>query len=49
VAVNDFLVSGNETGLDFFNTEENPSMEVVARHRDVRMALIDALQRRYGS
>lgn len=48
VAVNDFLVSGRETGLDFFNVEANPAMALVARHRDVRMALIDALQRAYG-
>ncbi|MDX1421031.1 MAG: bifunctional metallophosphatase/5'-nucleotidase [Rubricoccaceae bacterium] len=49
VAVSDFLVSGRETGLDYFDVEANPSLEVVARHRDVRMALIDELQRRFGS
>jgi 5'-nucleotidase len=48
VAVNDFLVSGRETGLDFVNAETNPDVAVVATHRDVRMALIDALRRRYG-
>jgi 5'-nucleotidase len=48
LAVNDFLVSGRETGLDFFDAEANPAMALVATHRDVRMALIDALRRRYG-
>ncbi|MDX1439347.1 MAG: 5'-nucleotidase, partial [Rubricoccaceae bacterium] len=49
VATNDFLVTGLETGLDFFNVEENPDMELIATHRDVRMATIDELQRRFGS
>ncbi|MCH7975900.1 MAG: bifunctional metallophosphatase/5'-nucleotidase [Bacteroidetes bacterium] len=48
MATNDFLVSGRETGLDFFNVEENPDMELLATHRDVRMACIDELQRRFG-
>lgn len=48
VAVNDFLVSGRERGLDFFDAEANPNVTVVARHRDVRMALIDELRRVYG-
>ncbi|NNF58706.1 MAG: bifunctional metallophosphatase/5'-nucleotidase [Rhodothermaceae bacterium] len=49
MAVSDFLVSGRETGLDFFNVEENPGMTLAATHRDIRMAVIDELQRRYGS
>ncbi len=48
MATNDFLVSGREAGLDFFNVEENPDMELLATHRDVRMAAIDELQRRFG-
>ncbi len=48
MATNDFLVSGREAGLDFFNVEENPDMELLATHRDVRMSTIDELQRRFG-
>ncbi len=48
MATNDFLVTGLETGMDFFNVEENPDMELLATHRDVRMATIDELQRRFG-
>lgn len=49
LAVNDFLVTGLETGLDFFSVEENPDMELLATGRDVRMATIDELQRRFGT
>lgn len=48
LATSDFLVSGRETGLDFFNAETNPNVTITATHRDVRMAMIDELQRRYG-
>src|SRR5690606_28554235 len=48
VAVNDFLVSGRERGLDFFDAEANPNMSVVARHRAGRLALIGDLRRVYA-
>ncbi len=49
IATSDFLVSGNETGLDFFDAETNPDVTITATLRDVRMAVIDELQRRYGA
>lgn len=49
LATSDFLVSGRETGLDYFNAETNPDVTITATHRDVRMAVIDELQRRYGA
>lgn len=48
VATSDFLVSGRETGLDYFNAETNPDIEIVGRHGDVRRALISELVARYG-
>ena len=49
LAANDFLVSGRERGLDFFNAEANPNMTVVGRHRPVKMALIDDLPQEFGA
>lgn len=43
VATSDFLVSGRETGLDYFNAETNPDVTLVGRHGDVRRALLDRL------
>ena len=48
VASNDFLVSGREAGLDFFDAETNPEVELVGEHGDVRRALLDELVRVYG-
>lgn len=48
IAVNDFLASGRETGLDYFSIEGNPDIEQVGTHGDVRRALLDELARRYG-
>jgi 5'-nucleotidase/UDP-sugar diphosphatase len=47
VAISDFLLTGQEQGLDFL-TRSDPGLMVVAERRDVRMALIDELRRRYG-
>ena len=47
VGVNDFLVSGLETGLDFFNVGANPDMTQVGEGGDVRRALLDELVRTY--
>ena len=49
VAASDFLISGRETGLDYFEAETNPEVVVVGRHGDVRRALIDQLTRLYGA
>lgn len=44
VATNDFLVSGKETGLEFFSLD-NPDITSVSTGGDVRFALIDQLQK----
>ena len=49
IAVNDFLASGREAGLDYFSVEDNPDIVLVGSHGDVRRALIDELTRRYGA
>lgn len=49
VATSDFLISGRETGLDYFNAETNPDLELVGTHGDVRRALLDELVRVYGA
>ena len=49
VATSDFLVSGREAGLGFFNAETNPDVALAGRHGDVRRALIDRLARVYGA
>ncbi|MGB3541620.1 bifunctional metallophosphatase/5'-nucleotidase [Rubrivirga sp.] len=47
VATNDFLVTGRETGLDYFDAETNPDVTLIGEHGDVRRALIDELARTY--
>ncbi len=47
VATNDFLVTGRETGLDYFDAETNPDVTLVGEHGDVRRALLDELSRVY--
>ena len=49
IAVNDFLASGREAGLDYFSIEDNPDITQVGEHGDVRRALLDEMARRYGS
>lgn len=49
IATNDFLILGLETGLDYFDAEDNPDVTPVAEHGDVRRALIDELVRQYGA
>ncbi len=48
LAVADYLISGNEQGFDFLSAE-NPLLQIVGERRDVRLALIDELKRRFGS
>jgi len=47
IATNDFLVSGRETGLDYFDVETNPDLTLAGEHGDVRRALLDELVRTY--
>jgi 5'-nucleotidase len=47
VALNDFLVSGRESGLAFLTLEHTHVTEV-ARHGDIRFAVIEELRRRYA-
>ena len=46
VAITDFLLTGNEVGLDFL-TRQNPALRVEEERRDVRQALIDELRARW--
>lgn len=46
LAVADYLVSGNEQGFDFLN-EDHPGLRIIEQGRDVRLALIDELKRRF--
>lgn len=48
VAINDFLLSGREHGLDFLN-RENKDLRVLKANMDVRKALIEQLKTTYGS
>jgi len=48
LAVSDYLVSGNEQGFDFLHAR-NPLLQFLYEARDVRLALIDELRRRFGS
>jgi len=47
VAINDFLLTGKETGLDYL-TPSNPNLRVVSESIDVRRALINELKRAFG-
>ncbi len=46
IAISDFLLTGREQGLAEL-TRSNPELRVVREHRDVRLALIDEIQRRW--
>jgi 5'-nucleotidase len=43
IAINDFLLTGREQGLDFLN-RENPEIKVLQQHGDVRLAMIARLK-----
>ncbi|GAX60206.1 5'-nucleotidase/2',3'-cyclic phosphodiesterase and related esterase [Candidatus Scalindua japonica] len=47
VAINDFLLTGKEIGLDYL-TEENKDISDVGNHGDMRKALIAILKKMYG-
>jgi 5'-nucleotidase len=44
LAINDFLVSGRETGLEFINLKE-PGIKLIGEKRDIRLVLIDGLRK----
>ena len=46
VATNGFLLTGKETGLEFFN-RHHPELKVIETGPDLRQALIAEIQRRY--
>ena len=46
VAINDFLASGREAGLDFL-TIDNPGIQKISEHGDIRKAVIAELRRQY--
>ncbi|HMB89801.1 MAG TPA: bifunctional metallophosphatase/5'-nucleotidase [Rhodothermales bacterium] len=47
VAINDFLASGRESGLNYLSFN-NPSMTQVESHGDIRFAVIAELKKQYG-
>jgi 5'-nucleotidase / UDP-sugar diphosphatase len=47
IAISDFLVTGKERGLEFLNPQ-NPDLKIVAKHGDVRKALIARMKAVYG-
>lgn len=47
VALPDFLTTGQERGLGFLKLDAQPEMVLVARHRDVRLALIKTLKQQF--
>jgi 5'-nucleotidase len=47
VALNEFLLTGQERGLDYLTTS-NPNLRVVSESIDVRKALINELKRAFG-
>ena len=46
VVINDFLLSGRESGLEFLSLD-HPEVELVEERGDLRFALIDELRRRW--
>lgn len=46
IAISDFLLTGREQGLAEL-TRTHPELRVIGEHRDVRLALIDELRRRW--
>jgi 5'-nucleotidase len=47
VAINDFLLTGNETGLPFLN-RDNPEIKVLSEHADIRAATIAVFKAALG-
>jgi 5'-nucleotidase len=49
VAINDFLLTGNEQNLAWLKRDGNPDITVLAEHQDIRNATIAELKRRFAS
>ena len=46
VAISDYLITGNEVGIEFLKRGES-ALEVVREHRDIRQAVIDEMRARW--
>ncbi len=47
VAINDFLVSGREQNLEYLDIENNPDIQPISEHGDIRKAFIQELKKTY--
>ena len=48
IAINDFLLTGNEQNLGWLKRDGNPDITVLGEHQDIRNATIAELKRRFG-
>ena len=48
IAINDFLLTGNEQNFSWLKRDGNADITVLAEHQDIRNATIAALKRRFG-
>jgi 5'-nucleotidase len=46
VAISDYLLTGNEVGIEFL-TGDAPGVQVVAERRDIRQAVIEEMRARW--
>lgn len=46
VAINDFLASGREIGLDFLNLQQ-PGIKLIGKKRDIRLAVIEQMKTKF--
>jgi 5'-nucleotidase/UDP-sugar diphosphatase len=47
VAISDYLITGNEIGIEFLKRGD-PGLEVLGERRDIRQAVIDEMRARWG-
>ena len=48
IAINDFLLTGNEQNFSWLKRDGNPDITVLGEHQDIRNATIAELKRRFG-
>jgi 5'-nucleotidase len=48
IAINDFLLTGNEQNFAWLKRDGNPDITVLMEHQDIRSATITELKRRFG-
>jgi 5'-nucleotidase len=48
IAINDFLLTGNEQNLGWLKRDGNPDITVLQEHQDIRNATIAELKRHFG-